>query len=420
MISTPLLLLCVALASGSGTAQAPELVYNIGYDVRVATSEGVAHVAIRSSGANAWALYSVRLRADPSRHFDFRGDGEIETLPDGKVLWKPPREGGTLRYTFRIDHLRDAKSYDARCAETWALFRGDDLVPPAHVVSEVGARSRSRLRTRLPEGWSVVVPYEKAADGSYEVVHDDRRFDRPTGWFALGRLGVLREKIAGTRIAVAAPVGQNVRRQDILALLRWTLPELRDAVGVLPERLVVVGAGDPMWRGGLSGPNSVYIHAERPLVSSDLTSPLLHELMHAVLGIRAGDGADWIVEGLAELYSLELLRRSRSVSRRRYQKALGRIEERGQNSADLRAHRASGDVTARAVAVLHDLDKRLEADSSGEVSLDDVVARLAVERGKLTNERFQSLVAAVAGRDYASFFRTHLPPGAAQPPAAAR
>lgn len=398
----------ILLASGSGLGQPPPLVYDLSYDVRVTTSEGVAHVSIRSSGPNAWTLYSVRLRIDPERHFDFRGDGEIETLEDGKILWKPPREGGALRYAFRIDHLRDPQSYDARCAETWALFRGDDLVPPARVVSEVGSRSRSRLRMRLPAGWSVVVPYEKAPDGSYLVVHDHRRFDRPTGWFALGRLAVLREKIAGTRVAVAAPVGQGVRRQDILAMLRWTLPELRDAVGTLPERLVVVGAGDPMWRGGLSGPDSVYLHADRPLVTNDLTSPLLHELMHAVLGIRAEAGADWIVEGLAELYSIELLRRGGTVSRRRYQRALAKIAERGKRAPGLAVESAAGDVTARAVAVLHDLDLRLEEESGGEVSLDDVVARLRENPGRITNESFRALVSDVAGSDQTAFFRSQV------------
>ena len=38
--------------------------------------------------------------------------------------------------------------------------------------------------------------------------------------------------------------------------------------------------------------------------------PLLHEVMHAMLGIHATSGDDWIVEGLAEFYSLELLRLS--------------------------------------------------------------------------------------------------------------
>ena len=59
------------------------------------------------------------------------------------------------------------------------------------------------------------------------------------------------------------PQGHGVRRQDILAMLRWTLPKLRRILGQLPERLTVVSAGDPMWRGGLSAPRSLFLHAER-------------------------------------------------------------------------------------------------------------------------------------------------------------
>src|SRR5262249_49232684 len=235
----------------------------------------------------------------------------------------PPKLGGTLRYTFRIDHLRDARSYDARCSENWAIFRGDDLVPPATVVTEDSAESRTRMRLRLPKDWTAVVPWRPAADRRYAIENPDRRFDRPVGWMAAGRLAVTRGTVAGVHVALVGPIGQRVPRLDRLALLRWTLPELREILGdALPDRISVVGAGDPMWRGGLSGPRSVFLHASRPLIDNDGTSPLLHELMHASLGISGGTRGDWIVEGMAELYSLELLRRSKTVSRTRYERSL--------------------------------------------------------------------------------------------------
>ena len=34
-----------------------------------------------------------------------------------------------------------------------------------------------------------------------------------------------------------------------------------------PDRLTVVSATGPMWRGGLSAPASLYIHADLPLIS---------------------------------------------------------------------------------------------------------------------------------------------------------
>ena len=39
-----------------------------------------------------------------------------------------------------------------------------------------------------------------------------------------GVLGVMREEVSGVRVAIVGPRGAGVRRQDMLALLRWTLP----------------------------------------------------------------------------------------------------------------------------------------------------------------------------------------------------
>jgi len=73
----------------------------------------------------------------------------------------------------------------------------------------------------------------------------------------MGKLGVRRERVAGVRVAIAGPEDQQIRRLDMLALLNWTLPELARIVPELPPRLTVVSAGEPMWRGGLSGPQSI-------------------------------------------------------------------------------------------------------------------------------------------------------------------
>jgi hypothetical protein len=215
----------------------------------------------------------------------------------------------------------------------------------------------------------------------------------------------LREKVAGTWLAVSGPTGQNLRRQDLLALLRWTLPTLRNIARELPERLLVVGGGDPMWRGGLSGPNSLFIHADRPLISHDLTSPLLHEVIHTVMSARSGPGSDWIVEGLAEYYSLQVLVRSRTVSHRRYEKALAKLRARGRSAKSLTVEHAHGDVTAKAVGVLADLDREIRDRTSDRASLDDVFARLVKLQGPITTKRFRVIVEKVGGGDYGAFFR---------------
>ena len=310
-----------------------------------------------------------------------------------------------MRYSVVIDHLRNAQAYDARCADDWVVLRGHDLVPTIRIRADDRAYSRSTLRLQVPAGWRTVTahPSQERA-GTYTVSDPHTNFDRPTSWIVAGRLGVLRETIAGMKVAVAGPRGHGMRRQDILAMLRWTVPKLRSILGRLPEQLVVVSAGDPMWRGGLSAPRSLFLHAERPMITSDLTSPLLHEMIHAVTGARSGPRSDWIVEGLAEYYSLQLLVRSKTVSRRRYERALAKLARHGREVRTLAVDESKGAVTARAVSLLADLDAEIRTATDGAASLDAVLARLARSRKAVTNERLQALAEKVAGRDLGAFF----------------
>lgn len=413
---TALLLVGFASAGGdaahaqSSTAPAPTgPSYDVRFEIRIVPSEKLAHVAIHLSDP-ARAVEWLRLRVDPERQLAFRGDGKVEVQQDGTTeiaTWTPPRGGGVLRYVARIDHLRDESSYDARATRDWTLVRADDLVPPVHARFADGAQSRARLQLVLPSGWSAVVPYAPLPDGTWSIDRPERRFDRPVGWLLMGKLGVLRERVAGVRVAIGAPVGQRMRREDLLALLRWTLPTLRK-IAPLPERLAVVGAGDPMWRGGLSAPNSVYLHADLPLISGDATSPLLHEVVHVLLRARAGASGDWIVEGLAELYSVEALVRSKTISKRRAERAFERIAARGRGVSRVSVDRADAAVAARGVVLLRELDAQIRRATDGAKNLDDVVRALVASPDAISLARFRSVTESVAGPLPAFFARPEL------------
>ena len=191
------------------------------------------------------------------------GDGELLTF-DGRVHWQPPASGGTLRWRATVHSERGDDTFDALLRRTWGVFRMEDIIPRARTRTLRGSSSHTTLSFDLPNNWSVVTEYS-AAEPPIVVDRLERRFDQPTGWLAIGDLGVRRETIAGRHVVVAAPTGHGARRMDMLALFNWTLPEL---VAILPEslpRLTVVSAGDPMWRGGLSGPASV-LHSCRPAI----------------------------------------------------------------------------------------------------------------------------------------------------------
>ena len=383
------------------TASPTSSSYDVRYEVRIVPTEKTAHVAVHvTDPANVFR--SLRFRVDPERQLAFRGDGHV-VVEEATVAWTPPRGGGVLRYAVRIDNLRDESSYDARCTHSFALLRGDDLVPRARVRTEGHAQSNAVLQLALPQGWSAVLPYAPLDDDSWSIERPERRFDRPVGWLLLGRLGVLREHVAGVRLAIGAPVGSGMRRQDLLALLRWTLPALRK-IAPLPDRLTLVGAADPMWRGGLSAPKSAYLHASLPLIAEDATSPVLHEVVHVLLRARAGPGGDWAVEGLAELYSLEALVRSKTISKRRYERGLERIAEKGREVKRVTVSRSAGATTARAVVVLRELDQEIRRVSGGRKNLDDVVRALVEAPQTISLVHFRAVSERIAGASLATFF----------------
>ncbi len=304
---------------------------------------------------------------------EIRGDGQV-TADSDQVRWMPPPRGGSLSWRATVYSERGDDEFDAYLGPEWGVFRFEDVIPRARTRTLRGAVSVTTMDFDLPAGWSAVSEYA-ATSTPIAVDRAGRRFDEPAGWVAVGKLGVRRESIAGTRVAIAGPEGQRVRRLDMLALLNWALPELR---AVLPDalpRLTIISAAEPMWRGGLSAPASLFLHADRPLISENATSALLHEVMHVALGIRARKGFDWIVEGLAEYYSIELLRRGRAITPQRAKTALQWQADWGQRAESLCGRESSAATTARAVTILAALDSELRDKSDG--SLDDVLPLIA-------------------------------------------
>ncbi len=337
----------------------------------------------------------------------FDGDGELQ-LGAGKLQWRPPENGGTLRWRVHVPHERDAGAFDAWLGSGWGLFRAEDIIPRARTRTLKNSFANTTLSFELPAGWSVVTEYRGSSD-PIRIERPDRRFDQPTGWILLGDIGVRRETIAGVRVAVAGPQGQGVRRMDMLALLNWTLPELVSLLPEPPARLTVISAGDPMWRGGLSAPASLYIHADRPLISENATSTLLHEVVHTALPLRASAGADWITEGLAEFYSLELLRRGGAITPRRYDSAMSEQVTWAESAAQLCSETSTGPTTALAVTVFRALDREIRDKTQGKASLDDLLRAAIAIDGSLDVAALSAIAATIIGEPSDALHIDNLP-----------
>lgn len=390
------LLVRTSMASDAAPASAVvDSVYQIVYGATLvpATHRAEVRIAVRQSHA---LLRHIRFDAPHDRYLNVHGQGDVAITPD-HIDWSPPDDGGVLHFEFLIDHVRDNGAQDARITDSWALLKLDRLFPPTKVRVVKGAKSAATLRLAAPAGWSIETPYGPAA-GHMHPVNDPRaNFDRPKGWLLAGQeLAIRRDFIAERHVAVASPEGSGFRSNDVLAFVRWNLPALVQVFPLFPGRLLIVSGPDSMWRGGLSGAGSIYLHADRPLISQNGTSTPLHEMVHVASGLHGSNGADWIVEGLAEFYSLEVLRRSNTISEERYQASFNTLAKWSAGNKCVATDRSEGAQTAFAVGVMRALDREIRAATHDTKSLDDL-ARSVSESSTVTNAGFRATAAGLIG-----------------------
>ncbi|MBL8200646.1 MAG: hypothetical protein JNK40_06710 [Chromatiales bacterium] len=320
------------------------------------------------------------------------------------MRWTPPASGGTLRYRVPLDRRRQGGNAPGNAAfvgERFAIFRGDAAFPVKSWRRARGSTLDGELAIRLPRNWSLVTPYLPDGAGRLPIRNPGKRLPRPIGWITAGDLGTRRDVIAGIEITVTAPRGLRMERIAMLGLLRWTLPELVPELAPGKDRppgaryISIVAAAEPMWLGALSAPNSIFVHANRPLISENGTSTVLHEMVHVLLAdLDTPRDEDWIDEGLAEYLSLRALKDSGTISAARYESAIGGFRRRGAQATSLRTASSSGPVTARAVAIFHDLDLELRKATGGRQTVATLV------RDFLEADRQASLASlrAAAGR----------------------
>jgi hypothetical protein len=386
-------------------SRAATVYYDTEYRLAVHPEQHIITVEIRLKGDELPSHLKFKIEGDRYRNCS---STDVLQKSASEVEWTPQGKFSRLQYDFVVDHQRKPRGFDSLMTDKWAVFRGEKLVPPVAVTAKRKLHSRSSLTATLPPNWSLITHYAGANEKIIRFNDDQKRFDRPQGWMLAGEIGTRSEIITGVQTTVAAPTGDNARREDTLAFLNWNLPKLLEIFPKFPRRVLVIYAGDPMWRGGLSGPDSVFLHANRPLISENRTSTLLHELVHVALGIHGDEESDWIVEGLAEYYSLETLRRSGSIDKQRYDESLRSLEKWARRSPNLFVANSSGATTARAVIAFKQADDEIRAASHGKASLDDVARQFEETGGEVTLEALQSTAERVAGKPIAALTRERL------------
>jgi hypothetical protein len=296
-----------------------------------------------------------------------------------------------------ISHGRKSASFDTRMTPNWALMRGEDLVPAARLDQQDGIELVSRLEFELPGGWkSVETAWPRIGQNKFRIDNPSRLFDRPTGWMLAGQLGSRRTRLGETEVTVASPLGQGMRRMDVLTLLTFVWPQVQALYPRHPGKLLIVGANDPMWRGSQSAHESIYLNSHLPLVSESGTSALVRELAQMFGRINGTQRSDWISEGFAEYYAIELVRRAGGMSDERYENLHGKLVMISQKVTTLRGERINPAQLARAVVLLQELDREIRLKTHNKRSLDDVL-RGAMRQGDIDTKAFVQLSESVIG-----------------------
>jgi len=343
------------------------------------------------------------------------GDGEI-TLKQGQLRWVPPATGGTLRYQVTLSHRRQGKNTpgnDAWVGEQFAVFRGEDAFPIRAWKRSKDSGLSGELLVRRPDQWSLITPYLPDALGRLAIRNPGKRLARPIGWITAGDLGTRRDTIADIEITVTAPRGLRMERVAMLGLLRWTLPQLVEQLTTAqsrPRYVSIVSAGPPLWLGALSAPNSIFVHADRPLISENGTSTIVHEMVHVLLSdLDTPRDQDWIDEGLAEYLSLRALKDSGTISAVRYAAAIAEFRRWGDSVTSMRTTSSTGPVTAQAVTVFADLDTELRKASKNRQSLALLVRGTLQSTRRLDLEALRLGARRYLGRDSLALAPAALP-----------
>lgn len=385
--------------------------FSVTYTIRIDPAEP-ARAQVRWTLTGIDEIEGLRLRFDPQRFEGFSGSGVIDERR-GEIRWFPNGPYAELHYVALIDHRRaPGKGYDSYAGDGWILSRTAAFFPRStasfrHDV-EPFPESRARLVFRLPREWESATVFPSDGLNSYVVETPHRRFDHPRGWLLLGHIKRADATIGNTAVTIARAPGVTHKVDGAIGLLQKALPPLLAMFRQPLPRLLIVLGPDPMWRGGLSGEESFYMHGDRPLRSRDHTSPYLHELFHVAAPFRPAPDANWVTEGLAEYYSIELPRRDGSLSEAAYQRALELFCEHGVWGRNFTLDPSPALRNNSAPLVMWALDRRIRTATKDTRSLDDVVTALALDGGMVSTGRFLGTVRRVAGRSFASFFRRHI------------
>jgi len=288
----------------------------------VVTLESSGRLVVRHHLPLAWvgrALPDVCMVFDESVEFEHGPNGYARFVrslaADGtEATFEPCRASADAdldtRYAVLPEHAAAAATHGLEDAPH-ALSRGQFSLGRAFVPAIRFGGSHSidmgvDITFQLPEGWSLVASH--AVDGA--IVHADSVREAQDTVFEFGRLSVVQETVATTRLRVVSGDYSEHELLPLLTLGTRTLQLGNELLGPLPSgEILATFDRAPRGLGGGRIGDAVSLTSDRP-PAGDARAPsgrvLVHELMH--LWNTAGD-AYWLHEGMTRY--LELMMRIR-------------------------------------------------------------------------------------------------------------
>ncbi len=446
--------LTCALASTPTDAQGRQLAFHAEYTVAVKdTASHLFHVTATFSQLHqprlelalpAWTpgWYTIENYAKNVLRFTVTdGAGTRLRAPLSHAQTWSIDTRGSDRVTAEFDYSATVSAVNqAKVTSTYAFFTGTQLF-----LEPVGHRSApATVRFVVPSGWRIATALRDTPDSTvYTAIDYDALVDAPT---MLGTFDVYRFDVDGTphffvqKSVAPIPVDIVAAATAKFALMVRTA---RAIFGSLPyEKYLVFSLPDTAEShadGALEHLNS-YVGAEGPMVG--LPSPNTHEFFHVwnVKRIRPAEmwpydyarpnetPSLWVSEGITSYYGPLLWYRSfggDSVLLRSVDGSANLIElteaRRYISPSDASISTWLGYDTPVAFSISYYaqgavlgalLDLSILHDTHGRRGLDDVMRALYrqfYQKGKgFTPDDMRRTVTAVAGRDYADFFRRYV------------
>ena len=392
-----LFLLALAAAWGSAPqaarragprGRAGRRVFDVAYDVRLVPTEGVAHVAIRLAGSRQPGELDLASGSIANGSATSAATESVTPSAEGdRVEWRPPDAGGDA--ALRRPHRPSARREELRRSLRPGLGDLSRRRPGAARAAAHGGASR--------------IPRAAAAAPA-------RRAGAPSRRIRARRTGPSRSGIP-TGASIGRPVGSRWGTWACCAsgsrACTWPWPVRstsactvstgsRSCAGRCRSCATIAGELPDATAGRGRGRSDVARRALGPELGVPAREPAADQprrhqppaaradARHARHLARARGRLDrrrprrdatrsscWCARA----------RSRRSATRRRSRSS----RDRGRQAPTLEVERASGATTARAVTVLHALDREIRDGSGGARSLDDVVRILFQQSGEVTS-----------------------------------